>query len=115
MCDLGDIITGLSDHTTHPDRSFCGQRHTMQGERGKTEVKGIRFRDLADCIVRAFVCATPGVSDELRERADDRTLNYNDLFTLDTTEMDPLALVQNIGCEVERAMGIFPNVPGVED
>ena len=119
MCEsndfnLGDAIMALSDHTTDPNRPFTGQKHTDQGERGKTEVKGIRFRDLSDCVVKAFVDSTPGLSDELYERADDGTLNYNDLYDLDLTEMDPLALTQNICCRVEKAMGIYPNIGELE-
>ncbi len=113
--ELSDIIMNLSDHTTDPDRPFTGQSHTDQGERGKTEIKGIRFRDLADCVVKAFVDSTPGVSDVLRERANDGTLNYNDLYELDLTKMSPIALIQNINCRVGEAMGIYLNIPkGVE-
>ncbi|KKL81394.1 hypothetical protein LCGC14_1995240 [marine sediment metagenome] len=115
--DLGDIIESMTDHTTDPDRPFTGQPHTDQGERGKTEVKGIRFRDLADCMVKAFVNSAgsdvedEGLRDELYRRAEDGTLNYNDLYKLDLSEMDPLALVQNTMCRVEKMMGIYPNVP----
>lgn len=110
MDDLNDLIVGMSDHQTNASRPFTGQSHTDQGERGKTEVKGIRFRDLADCAVRAFVDSCPDVSDELRKRRDDGTLNYNDLFTFNMDEMDPVAFIQNLGCQVEKMMGIFPNV-----
>lgn len=117
MSDLGDLIMGLSDDLTDPDRPFTGQPHTDNGERGKTEVKGIRFRDLADCVVKALVDAAvfsiedEAERDELCRRADDGTLNYNDVYRLDLSKMDPLALQQNISCRVEMAMGIFPNVP----
>ena len=43
--DLADIISSMTDHTTDPARPFTGQPHTENGERGKTEIKGIRFRD----------------------------------------------------------------------
>ena len=109
--DLGDIISDLSDHTTDKARPFTGQSHTDQGERGKTEVRGIRFRDLADCAVRAFVDSCPEAGDEMRNRRDDGTLNYNDLFTLDIEEMDPVAFIQNLTCQVEKTMAIFPNLP----
>ena len=115
--DLGDIIESMTDHTTDPDRPFTGQPQTYQGERGKTEVKGIRFRDLADCVARVFVDAAgfdiedEVVRDELYRRAEDGTLNYNDLYTLNLSKMDPVALIQNIGCRVEKVMGIYPNVP----
>ena len=114
---LNDIIMSLGDHATDPARPFTGQPHTDQGERGKTEVKGIRFRDLADCVCRAFIDAagfTLENADEMYRRADDGTLNYNDLYQLDLSEMDPVALIQNITCRVEKAMGIYPNVPGLE-
>ncbi len=80
----------------------------------KVLVNGLRFRDLADCVVKAFVDSTPGVSDEMYQRADDGTLNYNDLYELDLTEMDPIALIQNICCRVEKTMKIYPNIKGVE-
>lgn len=120
--DLGDILSRMTDILTHPDRPFTGQPHTDQGERGKTEVKGIRFRDLADCVVRALVdCNVSRLIDEdaklgweLHGRAEDGTLNYNDVFKLPIEGMDPLALVQTVCCQVEKAMGIFPNLPGTE-
>lgn len=114
MDDLGDILESLTDHTTDPERPFTGQPHTHQGDRGKMEIKGIRFRDLADCVAKAFVDSagfTLENADEIHQRAEDGTLNVNDLFALDLSQMDPVALIQNIGCRVEKAMGIFPNVP----
>lgn len=116
MNDLTGIIDGLTDHQTDASRPFIGQAHTSNGERGKTEVKGIRFRDLADCVVRAFVDSAAftledeKVRDLMSQRADDGTLNYNDLYDLNLSEMDPIALVQNIVCRVEKAMGIYPNI-----
>ena len=117
---LGDVISGLSDSTTHKDRPFTGQPHTDQGERGMTEIKGIRFRDLADCVVKAMFdsllftmldCGRDEEHDKWQARVDDGTLNYNDVYMLDFGKIDPLALQQNICCRVEKAMGIFPNVP----
>lgn len=112
---LSDIIESMSDHTTNPERPFTGQSHTEQGERGKTEVCGIRFRDLADCIVQAFIDAAgfsiknKQLRDELYRRTGDGTLNYNDLYKLDLSQMDPLALITNTMCRVEERMGIYPN------
>lgn len=118
--DLSDLIMGLSDHTTDADRPFTGQPHTDNGERGKTEVQGIRFRDLADCVVKAWIDAAghtiedEALRDELRERADDGTLNYNDLYQLECGDIDPLALVQSVSVRVEKMMGIYPNVPPLQ-
>ncbi len=117
---LGGIINDLSNHQTDPGRPFTGQPHTDNGERGKTELNGIRFRDLADCVVKAWIDSAvhtiedESLRDELRRRADDGTLNYNDIFLLECGDVDPLALVQNVSIRVEKAMGIYPNVPRLE-
>ena len=111
--NLGRTIEEMTNETTHSDRPFTGQPHTVNGERGKTEVKGLSFRDLADCVVKAFIDSagfTLENADEMRERANDGTLNYSDLYMLDLGQMDPIAVVQNISCRVEKAMGIYPNV-----
>lgn len=115
--DLPDIISSLTNFTTDPERPFNGQRHTSQGERGKTEVRGIRYRDLSDAVCKAWIDAAghtildEGLQDELRQRADDGTLNYNDLYELECGDVDPVALIQNVCVRVEKLMGIYPNVP----
>lgn len=112
---LEEIIVG----PTNPDRPFTGQPHTHHGERGKTEVKGIRFRDLADCLAKAWIdAAGHTIGDEsrredLRNRAVNGTLNYNDLYSLECGDIDPIALIQSMVCQVEKAMGIYPNVPSL--
>lgn len=118
--NLEEIIVGLNDNTTDKDRPFTGQPHTVQGERGKTEIIGIRFRDLADCVCKAFIDVAvldlkdKTLQEELQQRAEDGTLNYNDLYKLDLSKMDPVALIQNISCRVEKEMGIYPNVQRLE-
>ena len=115
--DLPDILAGLTDFTTDPERPFNGQRHTSQGERGKTEVRGIRYRDLSDAVCKAWIDAAghtiedEQLRDELRQRADDGTLNYNDLYELECGDVDPVALILSVCCRVEKLMGIYPNVP----
>lgn len=118
---LEELITGLSDSLTNSDRPFTGQPHTDQGERGKTEIKGICFRDLSDCVVKAmfdsllFTLLEEDESEyeKWHARVEDGTLNYNDTYMLDFSKIDPLALQQAISCRVEKAMGIFPNVPKI--
>ncbi len=117
---LGDIISSLTDHTTDPDRPFTGQPHTDNGERGKTEIKGIRFRDLSNCIIQAWIDAAShtiedgALQEELRNRSEDGTLNYNDVYHIECGDVDPLALMQCITVRVEKMMGIYPNVPKLE-
>lgn len=100
--------------STDPNRLFDGQYHTDDGERGKTEIKGVRFRDLCDCITKAFVHAAAHTVEnegELREKVETNTICRQDLYQLDLSRMDPGTLIKNISCEVERFMGIFPNIP----
>lgn len=106
--ELTDFLYKLSDNSLDPERPFDGQPHTDQGERGKTEVKGVRFRDLADCFVLGFLEATGSY-----ELAQSGTASYNDMYESheNDPDFDPMAVIQNMLCHVERRMGIYPNVP----
>jgi len=109
---FADLISGFSSHNTDPSRPFTGQAHTDQGERGKTEVCGIRFRDLSDCMVKAMAYCAGG---EFYDKAENNTLSYNDVYSMKLEDIDPLALAQNLTCEVEKMMGIYPNVPSLKE
>lgn len=115
---IADLIDELgSDHNMRRDRPYSGQSHTCTGIRGSTEVKGITFRDLRDCYIRAVLLSAYHLVPELYEEATkgpDAVLCENDLFGFNLDELDPIAVVQNLCCEVERIMGIFPNVPGLD-
>ena len=102
------------------ERPYEGQPHTDHGERGKTEIRGITFRDLRDCFVRACcLSAGGGISadgDRLYEEAvkgEHAILSENDIFALPWDDMDPVAVGQNLSCEIEKLMGIYPNVPSL--
>ena len=64
------------------------------------------MRDVADCIVLAFLsCAGMERDCPIRD----------DLYSIpDLNELDPGAVVQNATCNIEKMMGIFPNVPKLE-
>lgn len=83
------------------DRSYDGQPHTDTGERGKTEITGITFRDLRDCFIRACYDSS-GLPPEQWPGS---------VYDLPWDQMDILAVSQNLSCWVERYMGIYPNVP----
>lgn len=111
---------GFHDHNMRRDRPYNGQPHTDTGIRGATEIKGITFRDLRDCFIRAVLLSTGaeviGGKDmrPLYEEAckgEQAALCENDLYGFNLDALDPMAVCQNLSCEVERAMGIFPNVP----
>jgi len=39
---------------------------------------------------------------------------YSDLYLIED-DFDPIAVIQNTLCEIEKMMGIFPNVPKIDD
>lgn len=92
--------TSLAAHID-PTRPYDGQPHTDHGERGKTEVKGLTFRDLRDCFMKACY-----LSSGLEPKDWPGTV-----YDLPWKDMDIIAVAQNLSCEVERFMGIYPNVP----
>lgn len=95
-------------------RPYNGQSHTDYGERGKTMVEGLTMRDICDCYVRGVILASGHIVPELYTEAckgENAELSINDLYGWDLTQTDPGAIQQNMMCEVERMMGIFPNIP----
>ena len=108
---IANLIYGADDHTTDSNRPYDGQLHTDQGERGKTLVTGLTFRDVCDCYVLGFLRATGRSS-----LAESGTATYNDVYEaakVGGPGFDPLAVMQNMACEMEKRMGIYPNVPGL--
>ena len=102
---IGDAIYAMSDNTTDPNRPFNGQPQTDQGERGKQPTDGLRFRDVADCFLLGWLYAS-----ERGSLAESGTATYNDIYE-GNYDVDPLAVMQNMLCEMERRLGIYPNVP----
>ena len=83
------------------NRPYDGQWHTDQGERGKTLVDGLTMRDIADCVVMGFLAAGGSYPEDP---------TYGDMYKVEEAP-SPFALVQNTMCNVEKMMGIFPNIP----
>jgi len=117
---------GWFDHNMSRDRPYNGQPHTSTGVRGSTEVKGITFRDLRDCFIRAYILSHNHHRDNGLNRAEPNAtlrdeankgeraaLCEDDVYKL-KGNVDPIAIAQNLCCEVEKIMGIFPNVPRFE-
>lgn len=102
-------------------RAYEGQSHTDHGERGKTQIEGITFRDLRDCFIRACCLSAGGVDDPYGDRLYDEALKgeealiaESDIRHLPWNEIDVVAVAQNLACEVEKIMDIFPNIPDTE-
>lgn len=74
-------------------RPYVGQEHTGNGKRGKTEVRGVTFRDISDAITTEL--------HRFRGRDPDG-------------RWDDDALAQNVSVLIEKMMGIYPNVRPLE-
>ena len=90
--------------TFNRNRHYDGQAHTNQGERGKQEVSGVTMRDIHDACIRGFFRASCLDSEDYPET----------VYDLDLSKMDPVAVIQNMTCEVEKMMGIYPNVSSLK-
>jgi hypothetical protein len=103
-------IQGSSAFSLDRDRPYDGRPHTGCGTRGKTLVSGLTMRDVSDCIVRGFLAAS---ALDRREAGIPEHENpcLDDIYQIDLAKIDPGAVIQCAMCEVEKMMGIFPNVP----
>jgi hypothetical protein len=81
------------------NRPYDGQIHTDKGERGKTEVKSLTMRDITDC-ARIAIWES-AFSPE----------NAESIYDIDLSKVDPVAIEQNLACNIEKMMGIYPNAP----
>ncbi len=112
--NIGDIIEDAVEKdfgSMFRGRPYDGQPWTDHGERGKTEIKGITFRDLRDCFIRAVAQSSgPGPLYQESEKGERANITADDLYAIDPNELDIIAVGQNLSGEVEKAMGIFPNV-----
>ena len=91
---------GSSDYRNDRERPYNGQSWTHEGKRGQTEVKGVTMRDIGDCFIRAI----------LGFEESDKTWRPQDVYKMDFSKIDPLALKQNMLNNIEKMMGIFPNI-----
>ena len=104
----------LSDQTNicNRRRPYIGQPHTKSGERGKCEVHGLTIRDISDCIVMGAIDSSFDGSPELYNSLnDDGYATSEILYKIDWDKIDPVAVIQNALCHIEKRMGIYPNVP----
>lgn len=84
------------------DRAYDGQPHTVNGERGQQMVEGLTMRDITDCFVRACY------------ESSGLPIKQWPGSVHDLPDLDLMAVSQNLGCNIEKRMGIYPNVPHVE-
>ena len=99
------------------NRPYTGQPHTDNGERGKTEVKELTMRDIKDAFVMAAFDAgnDQDPTGNYFEQERQGRVSFNDIYKLDLNKIDPIAWQQNMSCRIEKMMGIFSNIPKLED
>lgn len=85
------LIASLGTYGGDRGRPYDGQPWTSHGDRGNHQVTGLTMRDVGDCIARGAVLA--GLVDE-------------------TPGIDRDAVIQAALVEIEKMMGIYPNLPG---
>lgn len=94
-------------------RPYDGQPHTCKGVRGAEEVKGVTFRDIRDCYIRGIIACCGEQSPALYEeylKGENALLSESYLYKIDWEQIDPMAAWQNMSCEIEKIMGIYPNI-----
>jgi len=111
MKDAFDECDGSTAYRNDRNRPYDGQPHTDNGIRGATKIKGLSFRDITDCFVRGFLLSNGVDQPDLYERVENDSWLHSDLYKLHLENIDPGAACQNMCCEIEKMMGIFPNIP----
>jgi len=97
-----DDCLGSSAYSMERDRPYDGQPHTSAGERGKTKVEGVTFRDVSDCIILGLLEST---GEPLKENPVE-----NDVYSVDWNDIDFMAVVKNSLIRIEKLMNIYPNI-----
>lgn len=98
---------GSSGYSLDKNRPYDGQPHTADGIRGKEIIRGLTMRDISDCIVLGMLdCGKKEIS---------KNPVCDDIYNLNFDDIDPGAVIKNALCHVEKKMGVFPNVPPLED
>ena len=104
-----------SDYRNDRERPYNGQPHTTEGIRGSAPIIGLTFRDIQDCFVKGFLLCCGADQPELYEKVENDNWRVMDIFKIDFSHIDPLAASQNMQCEMEKMMGIYPNCPPYEN
>lgn len=89
-----------------------GSKFFSTTERTMDEENEASFRDLYDCLVRALChCCYDQMSDAQKEQLEQDEFNISDIFNFDLNAADPIAILQTLCVEVEKTLGIYPDVP----
>ena len=104
-------LDGASAYSNDRNRPYLGQPHTDEGVRGTQKIRGLTMRDVRDCFIKGALLSNGVDQPMLYDKAEKGTWLKDDIYELDWSSIDPIAVAQNMACEIEKMMGIFPNVP----
>lgn len=99
---------GSSAKSNDRNRTYDGQQ--CDGERGRTLVEGLTMRDIRDCFVKGFLLSNGVEQPELYNLVKSNDWLTDDIYRVNQDNIDPIAVAQNMLCEIEKMMGIFPNI-----
>ena len=88
------------------DRPYTSQ----QPRRSQQLVEGLTMRDIRDCAIKGFLLSNGNEQSGLYQKAKDGTCCSDDIYELELGDIDPIAAMQNMQCEIEKMMGIYPNL-----
>ena len=102
--NLESLIEGLSPSGLFLDRDrpYEGQPHTFYGDRGAYLIHGVTIRDILDAFTLACF-----ESSGLSQKDWPSTI-----YDLPWHSIDPVSVLQNLGCNIEKLMDVYPNIPG---
>ena len=108
-------LDGASAYSNDRNRPYLGQPHADEGVRGTQKVKGLTMRDVRDCFIKGALLSNGVDQPMLYDKVEKGTWSKDDVYELDWTNIDPIAVAQNMTCEIEKMMGIYPNVPKLKE
>ncbi len=93
------------------EASHSPQPHTIAGKRGDVIINGVTFRQIAECVLRGMLDGATHY-----DKTDTVNLDYHRLIDIIYKvewlgDFDPMAIVQNASCHIEKVLGIYPNIP----
>lgn len=105
---LGNLSALLKDDVPlNRNRKYNGQ----QPKRNQCLVEGLTMRDIRDCYIRGLLSSVGFCHPELPKKVDDGTCCSDDVYEISKDcDFDPIAVAQNMECEIEKMMGIYPNL-----
>ena len=101
---FGEWLSEQLDEVLHQDQ---------QPNRSAYIVNGITMRQIGECVLRGLIdggCTDYHTKYNIRTEELDLHHLYHIVYKLKFGDFDPVAVMQNVECHIERVLGIFPNL-----